>query len=206
MRLLLLLPALLLATPALAQQGSETSRPAGWRIRYDRPNAVDSTLVFVDMAPGWHITTGPSALLWHPDSAARGDFRLESEIFLFPGDRAEGVGVVVGGQALDSASQRYTYFLVRKDGKFSVRRRDGAQASDLVPWTAHAAVTPQDKPDANARNVLAVDARGDSVAFLVNGQEVARLPRATVSPDGIVGLRVNHRLNVHVASLKVTRS
>jgi len=38
----------------------------------------------------------------------------------------------------------------------------------------------------------------------VNGQEVATLPRADLAVDGVVGIRVNHALNLHVSRLEVT--
>jgi len=45
-----------------------------------------------------------------------------------------------------------------------------------------------------------------TVDFLINGTKVASKPRADVTADGIVGLRVNHNLNLHVAKLEVTPS
>ena len=208
---LLALPATPPALPAQAPAGGAAEtvrrppRPAGWQIRYDRANAADSTFQFADMAPGWHLTTGPAAILWDPARTASGSYRVESEIFLFPGERAEGFGLFVGGADLDGAAQRYTYFLLRKDGRFLVKQRDGEQLRDLVPWTAHAAVVPHDRPTGTVKHLLGVDARPDSVHFTVNGTRVASLPRSAVAADGIVGLRVNHALNLHVTSLNVTR-
>ena len=54
------------------------------------------------------------------------------------------------------------------------------------------------------KNVIAVEARGDRVRFFVNGSEVASVPRSELAVDGQVGLRVNHRLNLHVSRLEVT--
>ena len=52
--------------------------------------------------------------------------------------------------------------------------------------------------------MLAVDVGPSEVVFLVNGQTVATLPRDGLDTDGIAGLRVNHRLNLHVTRLDVT--
>ena len=73
-------------------------------------------------------------------------------------------------------------------------------------WTEHPAIVSWEGrgEGATAKNVLAIEVRGDEVAFFVNDQEVARVPRADVDTDGIVGLRVNHGLNLHVTSLDVT--
>ncbi len=39
----------------------------------------------------------------------------------------------------------------------------------------------------------------------MNGEKVASLPRGQLNVDGIVGLRVNHGLDVHVSELSVER-
>lgn len=45
------------------------------------------------MPPGWHITTGPGAVLYDPARVADGPFTLEAELFLFPGGNQDGFGV-----------------------------------------------------------------------------------------------------------------
>jgi hypothetical protein len=199
------------AGQAVARQRHDTStaavrafpRPAGWQTRFDDADAADSALAFADMPPGWHITTGPSGILYDPARTATGDFEVRAELHLFPGQRDEGFGVFVGGRDLAGAGQQYSYFLLRRDGRFTVRRREGAAARDLVPWTANAAIAPHDKAAGTVRHELGVRAAADSVHFSVNGTRVASLPRAAVAPDGVVGLRVNHALNLHVTSLEV---
>ena len=192
-------------TPQAAGAVQQGPRPDGWSVRYDRANAVDSTLAFQTMSPGWHVTTGPSAILYDTTRTAAGDFAVTSEMFLFPGQRAEGFGVFVGGRDLAGAGQQYTYFLLRRNGMFTIKRRDGATASNLVPWTAHPSIEPHDRAEGTVKYVLGVSAGADSVRFTVNGTEVAALPRAAVAPDGVVGLRVNHGLSLHVTSLDVQR-
>src|SRR5688500_18001971 len=73
---------LLAATPACAQehdheendhaQRAEAGRenpasqpkPAGWLVRLDRPDrGTPDQVMFTEMSPGWHITTGPAVLL-----------------------------------------------------------------------------------------------------------------------------------------------
>jgi hypothetical protein len=196
--------ALLFAAPLAAQ--SARGRPEGWRWRFDRPNAVDSTLSFQTVAPGWHITTGPSGILYNPAQTASGAYRVETRIFLFqPSDHAEGFGLFVGGQNLTGAEQSYTYFLVRKDGRFMIRQRTGATTRDVVPWTPNAAITAHPGDTSNVRNDLAVQVAADSVRFAVNGTTVSTLPRGAVPTDGQVGLRVNHGLNLHVSKLEIAR-
>lgn len=199
--------ALFAALPLAAQGRVPSSRPEGWRVRYDRANAVDSMLAFTTMSPGWHITTGSfAAILYQPATTATGRFKAETRIFLFaPGDHAEGYGMFIGGQHLDGAEQAYTYFLVRKDGRFMIRQRTGATTRDVVPWTANAAITAHPGGEGDVRNDLAVEAGADSVRFSVNGHVVHAASRQALPTDGQVGLRINHGLNVHVAKLEVTR-
>lgn len=199
----------LAVTACMAAQlpAQELTRPNGWQVRFDDPSATETQLeTFVSMPPGWHVTTGPSGIFWDPAQEARGAFQAEMEVFLFdPEGRHEGFGLFVGGSDLTGAGQAYTYFLIRDGGEFLIKHRQGADTRNLTPWTAHEAVRSYANrgDDASVRNVLAVEAGADRVRFLVNGTEVAALPRSEVAVEGTVGLRVNHRLNLHVSRLEV---
>lgn len=162
-------------------------------------------LYLVAMPPGLHITTGPAMIAWHPDSAAAGDFRIESETYLFdPEGRREAFGFFVGGGDLQGPEQHYTYFLLREGGEFLVKTRSGTATAVVRNWTPNSAIVSfATKPeDANtAKNVLALEADGDELRFFVNGEQVWSGPRGTLSTDGVFGLRVNHRLNLHVTTI-----
>ena len=55
---------------------------------------------FVNMTPGWHVTTGPRVILYHPAARAEGDFRATATMHLFaPGQRNEAYGLFVEGEA-----------------------------------------------------------------------------------------------------------
>lgn len=197
-------------------QGENHAVPDGWLFRLDRPSP-DTRLVtadeevghinihFVNMTPGWHITTGPAAILYHPALTATGDFRAEVEIHLFePGERNEAFGIFIGGSALDADEQSYLYFLIRKTGEFLVKRRDGASTSTVKDWTSHPAIVPfTDETEGTATNVLAVESGPEQLRFFVNDAEVAAVPRGELPVDGLVGMRVNHALNLHVSDLSV---
>ena len=202
MRLAPLPLAVLLCVSPLAAQDADLQRPGDWTVRFDRP-APDSAIYFVSMPPGWHITTGPAAILYNPAQTAEGEYRVETEIILFPGERREGFGVFVGGADLAGAGQSYLYFLIRKDGRFLVTHRAGSDTHVLIPWTEHAAIVKHEGQEGNAKNTLAIECGGERVRFMVNGEQVAWLPRAEMDVEGVVGLRVNHNLDVHVASLSV---
>ena len=180
----------------------------GWQARHDRPGSDVSELVLADMPPGWHITTGPSTILYRPEMEAGGSYRVEMEVFLFdPQGRREAFGFFLGGRDLEGERQRYTYFLIRDGGQFLVKSRDGRDTPTLVEWTDHAAVrgfADRGTGESSVRNVLAAEVGDDEVRFFVNGQEVTRVSRNGLSLDGVVGLRVNHGLNLHVSRLDVS--
>ena len=78
-----LLAALALGTVAAGfgptQSWAQVAPPPGWRWGTDHParmssewNLPDSTWRFVQMAPGWHITTRPGALMYDPSVQATG--------------------------------------------------------------------------------------------------------------------------------------
>ncbi len=205
-RLFVLALATSVAAPALTAQ--DLQRPDGWKVRFDDPGASEDQLeMFVAMPPGWHVTSGPAAIYWGPEMETSGDFRLEMEVFLFdPEGMREAFGFFAGGRDLDGDDIEYSYFLIRDGGEFIVKRREGAAAPTVLPWTAHDAILgwAQRGDAATARNVLAAEADADEVRFFVNDAQVAALPRADVAMDGVYGFRVNHMLDVHISRIEVT--
>lgn len=193
----------------VAAQDQDLERPEGWQVRFDRSGMSEDDLeTFVEMPPGWHVTSGPAAVYWGAEMNARGDYRLEMEVFLFdPGERREAFGIFVGGQAMDGDDIEYSYFLIRNGGEFVVKRRKGSEAPTVVPWTLHDAVlsfADREEGGATIKNVLALEAGADVVRLLVNEQEVARLSRDELPADGVYGFRVNHGLNLHVSKLEAS--
>jgi hypothetical protein len=193
------------AVPAGAQEAA--ARPAGWQVRFDRAGIADTAMKISAMGGGFHVTTNGrgSGIAWRAAQTASGNFRAVAATSLSgPADgHLEGYGMILGGRDLDAAGQSYTYFLIRRDGAFLIKHRAGAETHGIVDWTPNAAVVKQEG-SASADNTLAVETSADSVRFFVNGQKVHAMARAGAQVDGIVGLRVNHQLSVHVAQLTVT--
>lgn len=205
LRFALALTFLLCAGAASAQ---DFERPEGWKTRFDVPGASEDQLqMYVAMPPGWHVTSGPAAIYWHPASTASGRYRVEMEVYLFdPGERREAFGVFVGGRDLEGPDQAYTYFLIRNGGQFIVKERVGPDAPTIEPWTEHDAILAYaDRgEDASVKNVLVIEAGERTVRFLVNGRAVWEGPRAGLALDGVYGFRVNHGLNLHISRLEAT--
>lgn len=179
--------------------------PTGWSVRLDRADAKMENVRIVKMGDGLHATLGPAVILYRTKDQAKGQYRIAAS---FTQTRAarhpEGYGLFIGASDLSGAAQRYTYFLVRQDGKFLVKRRDGDSTSVVVPWTEHAAVR-NPAGERGATNELAIEVGREQVAFLVNGEGVATVERSAVDVGGICGYRVNHNLDVHLSPMKVTK-
>jgi hypothetical protein len=174
--------------------------PAGWSARPDGTGDIKS-VKFVTMAPGYHVTLGPAAIIYRKSDRANGPFHTLATFSQTKKlEHSEGYGLFMGGQALDGKGQKYTYFLVRDDGTYLVKRRDGDKTSEVTKgWTANPAVK-KGNAEGKATNLLEIDAKQNpsKVDFKVNGQTVYTADAKTMDVKGIVGLRVNHNLDLHV--------
>jgi len=187
--------------------------PPFWKVRLDEPDpampigADDTTddIYFVSMTPGWHITTGPAGIIYHPASTAAGAFTARTTIHLFaPGDRNEAFGLFVGGMDLEGANQTYDYFLIRNSGEYLIKRRIGSETQLVQDWAPSPAILRYTDPTVSSvANELRIRVTGADVVFSINDVEVATLPAADVRTEGVVGIRVNHDLNLHVSDLAV---
>src|SRR5512138_447001 len=213
--LLALVPALLLvpaarqaaAQEAASHQHADPDKPVagggnlpdGWSARADEGGTTNAKVV--TMGKGIHVTLGPAIILYRDAMKGSGPFHT---LATFTQTKApshpEGYGLFFGGQALSGDGQHYTYFLVRGDGSYLIKRRDGKQTSQITQgWVASPAVHKADAKGV-ATNLLEVDHKRDpsKYVFLVNGEPVYTADAKSMDDNGIVGLRVNHNLDVHV--------
>ena len=196
----------LTALPAVAQDDEGLPFPEGWEVRFDREGASMDDLYLVTMTPGYHVTTGPAMIAWHPDSVATGDFRI-----------------VVGDFPLRSAGAargvRLLHRRLRPAGTGSALHlfppSRGRRVSGEEPGGHRDAGRPRlDRPPGD--RVLRHQTRG-----LGHGKERAHAsrpqatncasgstasccgagPREGLATDGVFGLRVNHGLNLHVTTI-----
>jgi len=177
--------------------------PAGWKGRLDGGGASMAGVKMTPMGGGVHIMSGPAGIYYRPADRQTGEFAASATFTQMErAEHPEAYGIFVGGANLEGANQKYTYFLVRQDGKFLVKRRSGADTPTVTDWTDSTAIR---KPDASGKmsNTLAVEVGRDRVRFLVNGTEVTSAETSKVDAAGIAGLRVNHNLNVHVEGFTV---
>jgi hypothetical protein len=211
-RLVTALIAISVSAPAAVT--AQLTTPTDWKWRQDAPAPLapgskmePGSWVFVQMPPGWHVTTGPGVLLYPTaNGEIGGNFSLEAEIFLFPGEAADEYGIFLGGQDIDSSAMPdYSAFVLRRDGQAAVMRRRGGQSTALAAWQRHEAIVPGKAGDEPVKNVLKVDVDAANVTLWVNAAKVLSVPRADVRADGRIGFRVGKDMNLHITTLNVTR-
>jgi hypothetical protein len=196
-------------------QGVNFEVPEGWEVRLDhnmeeviigsKPDSSD--IYFVNMTPGWHITTGPAGIFYHPANTASGNFSIELEIHFFdPGERnREGYGIFWGGSSLQDETQEYAYFLLRNTGEFLIKTRAGEETETVQGWTESDAIIKYENPEeSSVLNKLMVKVAGEQVLFFINEEEVASVASSALDNDGVFGLRVNHSVNLHISDLRLT--
>jgi len=216
-RMVIVLGALAVAAPLAAQQQQAKDKdptkdvaaaplPAGWSMRLD-PKDATKTAKFVTMGSGYHVTSGGAAIYYNPKDVVTGDYTVSATFAQSKPSGHEGYGIFVGGSKLQDESQSYVYFLVRpSDGKFLINHRAGNDVHKVVDWTANPGLVQQDSTG-KATNTLAIRVVKDSVHFIANGKEVKAFSKADMhgfDVGGQAGLRINHNLDVHIASFTVT--
>ncbi|HXE59046.1 MAG TPA: hypothetical protein VNK43_13680 [Gemmatimonadales bacterium] len=181
--------------------------PAGWTARPDGRGSL-ANVKLVTMPPGYHVTLGPAAIFWREEDKVTGRFHT---LATFTQTQApahpEGYGLFFNGKDLNGPNQHYVYFLVRGDGTFLIKRRDGDKTTNITNgWTAHPAINKADGTG-KATNKLEIDgkASADKIRFFVNGKVVYEAEPSAMEMDGIVGFRVNHNLDVHIEGFDIHR-
>jgi hypothetical protein len=208
--LVLTLPAMAQVQAAAQSHGAdpEGRLPGGWQARLDRANASMSNVMFHRMGDAIHVRLGPSGIFYDPNQVGTGGFTARARFSqVEPTRHPEAYGLFVGGQNLRAPDQDYLYFLIRQDGRYLIKHRAGAETHTLVEWTEHPAVIALGSGVTSASNVLSIAAGPQRVRFLVNDVEVAALDNAAHrNTDGVVGLRINHNLEVRVEGFRVDRN
>jgi hypothetical protein len=177
---------ILLASPLSSQStkdrpqsvGKSGQLPEGWSARPDSGGDLKEIKYF-RMDPGYHLTLGPATILYRREDSVSTPFHTLATFHQVKAPtHPEGYGLFIGGRDLKGPGQTYTYFLVRGDGKFNIKRRDGATLAQYTEdWESSSAVNQADAKGA-ATNLLEIDYKSDTsrVSFKVNGKEVHWVP------------------------------
>ncbi|HET7233142.1 MAG TPA: hypothetical protein VFJ16_24240 [Longimicrobium sp.] len=140
------------------------------------------------------VETGPHTILWPAgEHELAPPYTIRASFEKRRGRLHEGYGILFGGSGLQGpeAGQVYSYFLVRGDGSFLVKRRQGAETPVVRDWTQHPAIR-RDVDETGRPNRLEVAVSDTVAVFRVNGTEVARVPTAELSVRGLAGVRTAH--------------
>ena len=187
---------------------------------------------FIAMGKGFHVTSGPAGTFWHPADTATGDYTVKATFNLMkPSGHTNYYGLIFGGSDIEGAAQNYLYFLIGQNGTYVVRHRAGRVVHDMQEYTPHNAIRQPDEKG-QSTNALEVQVSGDTISYVVNGTVVhtalktamGALQRALIAPvapsvdnfvssiqqatartDGLVGVRVNHLLDVQVEGFEVQK-
>jgi hypothetical protein len=184
--------------------------PAGLRVRVDESTSAEDPddtkeLRTVAAGKGFRVTGGPAGTFWNPAQTATGNYTARATFTLMkPSGHNNYYGLIFGGRDIDGPRQAYAYFLIAQNGMFQVRQRDGEGVTNILGRTAHAAIR-QPGADGRSVNTLEVRVAAETVSFVVNGTVVHSVPKANLRTDGIVGVRVNHLLDVQVEGLDVQK-
>jgi hypothetical protein len=187
--------------------------PAGWSFRLDKATDSIKHVKFVTMEPGFHFTTGPSGIFWRAADAVPGSFHTVATFSQTQKPaHPEAFGLFVAGKDLNGAGASYVYLLVRGDGMYTIRKGGavGAPSTNLTTggnrngWLASDAVVKEDAAG-KSKNVLEVEgnAATKKLIFKVNGKAVGEVDAPDGSVAGLVGIRMNHNLDVHVQGFEV---
>ena len=190
--------------PAVA---SAAHLPAGYGLRLDRQNRDPADFVATVNDGDLQVQTGPAGLVYRLDQVVdAGNYAVRARFteVSAPVGHREGFGLFIGGQDLESTDQRYTYFLVRGDGRYLVKQRAGDSTREMSNgWQPSDAVRVATVEDSDVTNELAIAVDGERLRFSCNGEAVAETSIGDLSAQGVVGVRVNHNLRVRIQDFRV---
>ncbi len=164
-----------------------------------------------------HITTGPALAYWNPANKASGNYTVKATFkepkYMNLNSHPHPYGIMIAGNDLGTAQQRYLYcaaygngnFIVRGFGPQAFQMNGGGQSNPAVHKAA--AVGEPVTQD------IAISVKGDRVECAINGTVVAGYDKAALvaagklkSLDGVYGLRFAHNTEVTVTGLTVTKN
>lgn len=211
--------------PAIAMaQGSDPDKLVkdggvmvkGWSGRLDpqaeKRGAKITDAKFFEVGGGFHITSGPPAIYWSNANVGKGNYTVKATFTQTKApEHAEYYGLLMGGSKLDQAMQNYLYCAITGNGTFVVKHRIGEEVHELAGRTASPAIK-QANAAGQATNEVAWKVTKDRTSCMVNGTEVWGYASSSLigdgkleSNDGVVGIRVNHNLDVHIAGFALAK-
>jgi hypothetical protein len=191
----------------------------GWMGKVDAKEAkaglsVDSAKFF-SMAKDLHATTGPAITYWNPDMKGKGDYVVKATFtereYMGLNNHPHPYGVVLGGNDMGTDAESYLYCAAYGNGNFIVRGMGPAPFQMNGPRGGMSDAV--HKAEAKGKPVtqeIALQVKGDKVSCIINGTEVASYSKADLvatgklkSTDGVVGFRMGHNTDAHIAGFSI---
>ncbi len=195
-----------IADPDVAARGNGV--PKGYIAWLDQPSARLSDILYQEDGSGrWEVRTGTAHILYSLKDTTRKAYTTSATFEqLEKPAHPEAYGVFIGGSALGGpGAPRYTYFLVRGDGKYMVKVRRGATVQTITDWTRHSAI-PQEDSVGRAVYGIKIDVDGKTAKMSVNGKPVTVISVKNAPLEGVTGVRINHNLHILVTPVSVVRT
>ena len=201
------------AAAALMAVAVSAQTPAGWKQRLDRSTSASDpdaagAVKFVTMGNGFHATNPVAAVFWNPANTASGNYTAKATFRLVkPSNHTNYYGLVFGGSELEGPNQNYIYFTVAQDGTWLLKRRDGDANAPTIAGKTPSEVVKKPGADGTSVNELEVRVQANKIDYVVNGTVVHSTPKTgmTAKTDGLVGIRINHMLEVHVDNFAIAK-
>ena len=178
--------------------------PKYWEVRFDKTDANINDIKLTRDSNYYHFVTGPAAIYYNTKNAEYGEYKIEADfIQVKPSQTPEAYGLFFAGSNLQKDNQQYLYFLIRADGKFLIKERNGKDTKEIVKWISDENINLQNK-NGQTINKLTITVTNRVIIFGANGKAVKFLRKSLFEKTvGIVGLRINHNLNLKVSGLKI---
>lgn len=183
-----------------------TGVPAGYTGVTDHADAKITDAKYTAAAGRWEIQTGPAHITFAAKDSAKGEYQISTTIEqLEKPKHPEAYGIFMGGSNLtDAAKQKYGYFIVRGDGKYLIKTRNGDNTTTVVDWTESPKI-PKEDASGKATYKMSAHVTPDTVHFMMDGNLVTAVPKSKFPTDGIFGIRVNHNLHVSVTPISISK-
>jgi hypothetical protein len=184
--------------------------PDGWMLRWDAGTPSVTEIDMKQMGTSLHFRSGPAAIYWNTKDVATGPYTVSAIFNQKMSMKQEAYGIFVGGSNLPDPTQDYLYFVIKPvDGTFLINHRAGnAAPKAIVALTSEAAINKDAAGTGAATNAIAIRMAKDSVHFYINGKEVRTFAKTALdgaATQGLVGLRVNHNLDITVEGFGIKK-
>ncbi len=187
----------------------------GWMGKVDDREAkaglTENDAKFFAMGKDLHATTGPSITYWNPTMQGTGDYMVKATFtereYMALNNHPHPYGLIIAGSGMGTANASYLYCAAYGNGNFIVRGFGPTPFQMNGPrGGTDPAVNKAEGKGKPVTQEIAMSVKGDKVSCLINGKEVASYPKSDVlgagklkSTDGVVGIRMGHNTDAHIA-------